>query len=215
MTLDIEFRPNSYFEDLDLKTRLGSKIKGQIRNQLVAEKIDNDFVPPEIFASALSDKHRDMHSAIHPWMMGGEYLPDLKEREVEICRVVLKSTTMDVTSLRACQVDQEIHYRDVDEYGDSEYVLVHKSSSEPLSMKQVIENLDGTSEIHTDSGELNDYGGGGLVKPAVYQQFESGVSPEEISDFVTVHSVFYPNLEQYYEHQKDAWIQEIISANNN
>ena len=43
--------------------------------------------------------------------MGGEYLPDLLPNEVEIARVVLKSTTMDVQSIRARRTKHRIIYR--------------------------------------------------------------------------------------------------------
>lgn len=36
-----------------------------------------------------------------PSWMGGEYLPDSEPGEVEIARIVLQSTTMDVFSIRA------------------------------------------------------------------------------------------------------------------
>ena len=142
-------------------------------------------------------------------MMGGEYLPDLKLNETEICRIVLKSTTMDVISMRAQILDGVINYRVVDEYGEKDYVLKFQKSDIPLTMCQLVENLDQCVEIHKDSCDVNDYGGGGLVKPWVYQQFEFGDSLEDAVDFVTVHSAFYPDLEGYYEHKKPIWFKEM------
>ena len=49
--------------------------------------------------------------------MGGEYLPDQEDGEVEIARIEIDSTTADVTSVYASLTDTEIHYRVVDEYG--------------------------------------------------------------------------------------------------
>ena len=86
---------------------------------------------------------------IHPWMMGGEYLPDLKMSQVEICRIVSKSTTMDVFSIRARKIDQKLHYSVADEYGDNEYRLPQVSSLEPLTMGALIENLDSCIEVST------------------------------------------------------------------
>ncbi len=99
----------------------------------------------------------------------------------------------------------------MDEYDDYEYGLKYETSSQPLTMGQVIENLDTCTQNYGDTGEENDYGGGGLIRPWLFQQFEHGEEPEEISDFVTVHSVFYPHLEDYYENQKLIWIKGYFS----
>ena len=104
--------------------------------------------------------------------------------------------------------DGVINYRVVDEYSENDYVLKFQKSDTPLTMGQLVENIDQSVEIHKDSGNPNDYGGGGLVKPWVYQQFEFGDSLEDAVDFVTVHSVFYPDLERYYEHQKPIWFRK-------
>jgi hypothetical protein len=48
--------------------------------------------------------------------MGGEYLPNLMPNEVEIARVTMTSTTMDVISIRARHTKHKIIYRIVDEY---------------------------------------------------------------------------------------------------
>jgi hypothetical protein len=206
-SFNMEFAPGSYFEDLTLEEKLRSKIKGQIRGEFVQKNIRNQPINPAVFQSELNQDLKSAQSAVHPWMMGGEYLPDLKLNETEICRIVLKSTTMDVTSMRARIDEGIIKYRVVDEYGETDYVLRFQQSDEPLKMSQLVDNIDQCVEIHKDSGDVNDYGGGGLVKPWVYQQFEFGDSLEEAVGFVTVHSAFYPDLERYYEHQKPVWFR--------
>ena len=104
-------------------------------------------------SSEISDPLRIAQGALHPWMMGGEYLPSLIENEVEICRVVLKSTTMDVFSMRAQKQGELIKYRVVDEYGEVDYLLPINESKIPLSMKDLIENLDLCKETLKDTGE--------------------------------------------------------------
>jgi len=74
--------------------------------------------------------------------------------------------------------------------------------------------LDSCIEVSTHTGEESEYGGGGLVRPWLFQQFEYGDSAEEASNFVTVHSVFYPDIEEYYEHQKLIWFQEMKEGAN-
>jgi hypothetical protein len=52
--------------------------------------------------------------------MGGEYLPDRRDTEVEIARINIDSTTSDVTSVYARPGKDRINYRVVDEYqGDT------------------------------------------------------------------------------------------------
>jgi hypothetical protein len=48
--------------------------------------------------------------------MGGEYLPDKVNDEIEIARITLNSTTQDVTSVYASLRENQIYYRVVDEY---------------------------------------------------------------------------------------------------
>jgi len=144
---DLSWRPTNYFQDLTLEQKLGSRIKGQIRGKKVIGDIRDQPVHPELMKSELASDLKDVHGKIHPVMMGGEYLPDLKDLEVEICRVVLESTTMDVTSIRAKKQKDRIIYRVEDEY-DNEYRLPHKSSSKPLTMKQLINNIDKCGEYH-------------------------------------------------------------------
>jgi hypothetical protein len=122
---DLSWRPMSYFEDLTLEQKLGSKIKGQIRGKKVIRDIRDEPVDPQLMKSELASDLKDRHGKIHPVMMGGEYLPDLKDTEVEICRIVLESTTMDVTSIRAKKQKDRVIYRVVGkEYFKNKNVII-------------------------------------------------------------------------------------------
>ena len=206
-SFDPLFRPVSYFENLTLEEKLGSNIKGEIRGKLVSSHIKNEFVPPQLLQSEISESLKIAQGRLHPWMMGGEYLPTLQENEVEICRIVLKSTTMDVFSLRAQQTQGFLSYRVVDEYGDNNYVLPIPKSENTLTLGELINNLDNCKEISIDSGFENDYGGGGLVKPWVFQQFEFGDDENSATDFVNVYSVFYSQIEEIYNEKKIKWFR--------
>tara|TARA_B110000008_G_C16538777_1_gene391383 strand:- start:147 stop:437 length:291 start_codon:yes stop_codon:yes gene_type:complete len=83
MNFDLSFRPRSYFDDLTLEQKLRSNIKGQLRGEMVISKITEEFVPPQLLKSELNYNLRAHQGAIHPWMMGGEYLPKLYPNEVE------------------------------------------------------------------------------------------------------------------------------------
>ena len=210
-SFDMNFAPKSYFEDLTLEEKLESKIKGQIRSEFVQNNIRIKPINPKVFQSELDQDMKSAQSSVHPWMMGGEYLPDLYENETEICRIVLRSTTMDVTSMRVQLIDNKLIYRIVDEYEEYnlEFKLPISSSTAPLTMGQIIENINNCDKVDTATGETNHFGGEGLVRPWVYQQFESGDALEEAVSFVTVHSAFYSELEKYYEDQKTLWYREM------
>ena len=65
-------------------------------------------------------------------MLGKEFLSGLKENEVEIARVIMKSTTQDIISIRAKKRKKDIVYSVEDEYNSEEegfgYKLIQKTS---------------------------------------------------------------------------------------
>ncbi len=66
--------------------------------------------------------------------MGGEYLPDRRDTEVEIARINIDSTTSDVTSVYAKAGKDRIRYRVVDEYnGDTLSEKRTRNSRRPSS----------------------------------------------------------------------------------
>ena len=207
---DLSFRPNDFFHFADHKQKSGAKILGELRRSAAVEGVRTTYYPPELVGRKFHSYLRQKEGRKHPWLMGGEYLPELFEDEVEICRIVLKSSTMDVISFRAQQADKKLEFRVVDEYGDSEYQLPIPTSNTALTMGELITNLNECVELSADSGLENEYGGRGLVRPWLFQQFENEESLDEASDFVTVHSVFYPQLEDYYEEAKKTWYQEML-----
>lgn len=203
MNFDLSFRPKSYFDDLTLEQKLRSNIKGQLRGKMVASTIRNRAVPSPLMRSELDDPLKTEQGRIHPWMMGGEYLPKLLANEVELCRVVLKSTTMDVASFRVRKQKYRFVYRIVDEYSNT-FILKQKTSIRPLSMGEVVEILDTSQMILYDSGEEEV----GMVRPHIVFWKEYGEEKNEVVDFVTVESPFYPELETYYDRQKEIWFDE-------
>ena len=203
---NLNFRPNGYWGPQDLNTFFGARIKGQVRKNLVTSKIETDDVPPVLLESELKQNLKEIQGRFHPWMMGGEYLPDFFNNEIEIGRVVLKSTTMDVCSLRVRKQKSRYVYRIVDEYGSS-FKLPQKTSTNPLTMKQVINILDNSEIFCYDDGEKFD--NAGLVKPHIEFLFEVKEDEDEILDFVTVESPFYHELEEYYEVKKMIWLKDM------
>ncbi len=77
---------------------------------------------------------------IHPHFMGGEYLPDQEDGEVEIARIEIDSTTSDVTSVYARLDGSTIRYRVVDEYGGETLSgPAERESKEPLTLGELEE----------------------------------------------------------------------------
>ena len=191
---ELSFRPRSYWGPQTLATHFGSKIKGELRRLDAVSGVEID-ANPNILGEALSEDERAAVGAIHPWFMGGEYLPDLLRNEVEIARVIYKSTTMDVTSIRARQMRNRITYRIVDEYEFTSYDLNTKSSNKPLTLKQVIDLIEFATE-------------GGLVgEPRELNYLEGGMGAEDIYDFASVDSQFYAELSNWYDESNSEWLE--------
>jgi hypothetical protein len=71
--------------------------------------------------------------------MGGEYLPNRRDTEVEIARINIDSTTSHVTSVYDRPSKDRIYCRVVDEYrGDTLSEKRTRSSKRPLSLGELI-----------------------------------------------------------------------------
>ena len=189
---DLDFRPRSYWGPQSLSAYFGSHITGELRRRAAKNETDSGSdlsVPCE---PSLDSTTRSVQASIHPWLMGGEYLPPLRPEDVEIARITLRSVTMDVFSIRAQRSRDRIYYRLVDEYMEQEpperFVVKPKWSKKPLTMLQVISIIDENGLID-DFRDLN---------------FD-GSNVDEIFDFATASSEFYPNLANYYDAQNESW----------
>ena len=187
----LDFRP-SYFGPEDLKKHFGARVKGELRRQAAIDLAASGGFDEEMMSETLEDDRRRSVGAIHPSLMGGEYLPDFLDGEIEIARVVLQSSTMDVTSIRAQKSEKGFAYRIVDEY-ESELGFDPKTPKVPLSMGELIDIID-EYELVTGPRDLS---------------IEGGATPEELCNFTSVRSVFYPEIEDYYSAANVAWLEEI------
>ncbi len=193
---DLDFRPKSYWGPQDLETHFGARAKGELRRKEGEALLEAGIVDGGILTTSLPNDERQAVGAIHPWLMGGEYLPDFLPNEVEIARVTMKSTTMDVISIRARHTKTRIKYRIVDEYDsfgeEDRYAPCPKTSSRPLTLKQVIGMIDGNELV--DGPRESNYDGGGWC------------GPEEIYDFCTVSSSFYTELACWFDDANIEWL---------
>jgi len=128
--IDLEFRPKTYFRPDRLEKYLLSKVKSAILRKSLKDLFDkgeHDAIFNLASDTKFSDADRKMLESVHPMFMGGNYLPDTENGEVEIARISIRSTTFDVTCVYAKPVEGLIHYRVVDEYGGE--TLRHKTET--------------------------------------------------------------------------------------
>ena len=112
--IDLSFRPSAKLFPLLL-----SRVKGTARRQELIQAMEEERLedlPEQFLQSALSHEERSASAALHPALMGGEYLPDFLKDEVEVARIELASTTADVISVRMRPTKKGLVYRVVDEY---------------------------------------------------------------------------------------------------
>jgi len=133
--IDINYRPATYFRPQRLEEYLLSKVKGAV----LKRKLKALFVEGKHNEAAALIGEIDLTSkvleSIHPKFMGGNYLPDNDDGEVEIARIRIASTTYDVTCVYAKAEDGVIHYRVVDEYGgETVEGISEMQSTQPLTL---------------------------------------------------------------------------------
>lgn len=150
-------------------------------------------------------------SKVDPQALGGLYLPELADNEVEIASISLDSTTGDVISVLARFEEDNYHYRVVDEY-ESEFIIKPEYSPMPLSMGELIELID-TVKMMVDEPPLV-----GLTSCFRNRHLVGidEVSEEEVLaliDFVHVRSDYYSQLEAWYIDEAREWAKTIAMHN--
>ena len=203
--INYAFRPKSYWADVDLLAAILRNVAGENRRRMIrdywaAGKLDE--LDPALLAEEVDEDTRQLLGQIHPSFMGGEYLPGYRPGEVEIARISLQSTTGDVFSLRARPLSKRIGYRVVDEY-QSKYSLPIKTSKKPLTLAEVIRQLDeGTGEGVEGDGGLS-------LGPNIGNAGDGDF--EGLRHFTTISSPFYPGLEGHFEHVFEEWVATSVA----
>jgi hypothetical protein len=173
-----------------------STIKGEERRKDVQKILESGCInelQEWLTSSAITDEERSIMERVHPRFMGGEYLPDLKPGEVEIARIVMQSTLQDVISFRAQLTDKSIRYSIVADYDhEAHFDCEPQESTEPLTMGEMISMID-----HM-----------GFIDEHRYFHVEDGNDPEDMVDFFSVFSAFYPELSAYFEKEALEWVEE-------
>lgn len=201
--IDFDFRPASYWDPPDAESAVVGNIKGQLRREMVRDFLRGKAAPElgaledQYLDDEVDDDFRQSLGRIHPHFLGGEFLPPYLPGEVEIARVVLQSTTLDVHSLRARRRGGRTWYRMVDEY-DGVWTLRQKTSRRPLSFGQLVDLLIRAKE---EDGLAGDY-------PTVIMDYnvDEGADPEQMASFVSMESVCYPQLARWWEDRAAEWL---------
>lgn len=221
---DFSFRPASYWPDAPSAEALLSRIPGTQRRDIASRALQGEELPrlggDELYREAmefvleekLTDDELESWGRIHPSLMGGEYLPELHEGEVEIARIELRSTTGDVVQVLARPAAAGFsQYRVVDEYWDegSRYAVTPESSGRPLTFGELVELID-TVEQADEGHKYQDprFNVGHDDRYRDLNYYEGEIEAEELLDFVSVGSVFYPALGAYYNERASAWVEE-------
>jgi hypothetical protein len=181
--IDLAFRPKGYFWPLGVEKHLLTHIKGAARRAMLERLIEEGRfgeIPAALAKTRLTDEERAEIGRIHPRLMGGEYLPDMSDDEVEIARIEIASTTFDVTSVYARRKpDGRIQYRVVDEYdGGTLTGKKQRVAAKPLTL-----------------GELESFFlGSWRLLEVLQMNFDGDV--EAMLDFFVGRSEFYPDFDQ-------------------
>lgn len=146
------YRPRDYFGRLDQEAELFTTVKGSVRRSAISRALEQGVVsevPEYLKQAALDEGVREAWGSIHPEFLGGEYLADALDGELEMARITIRSTTSDVISVYARLVGKRIAYRVVDEYGgETLQGRARRTSMRPLTMGQLIEFFIGGWDLY-------------------------------------------------------------------
>lgn len=196
-TWNFNHRPASYWH---VPEAILANVKGARRRHAIQEAIVTGTVgnlPAKLLADDLPTDLRRLLGALHPSFMGGEYLPDANEHEVEIARITLPETvTCDVISIRARPARAGIAYRIVDEYETAFRCRLGRTKL-PLTFRQLVRLIDTAADV------TNAYRGlvVGLWDYSVERCGQEAA--ERLKAVVT--SEFYPELQQWYACVAEQW----------
>jgi hypothetical protein len=110
--IDPNFRPDDYFRPIGLQRYLISQVKGatvRTRVERLLGKTRLEELDALLGDTGVPDDIVKGLKSAHPSFMGGNYLPDLEEGEVEVARIEIASTTADVRHSRTTKTARDIY----------------------------------------------------------------------------------------------------------
>ena len=114
-----------------------------------------------------------------------------------------------IAHLMTCFFEGKYHYKLVVDDNEHVYKMKHKESVEPLTFRQVIDNIDSailTYQDETDYEELPV----GVMESQLVNNFRPDLEKEEVLKSFDIGSNFYP-LEEYYKAKKETWFKHLIN----
>jgi hypothetical protein len=137
-------------------------------------------------AAGISAADRKALASVHPMVMGGNFLPDTQDGEVEIERVSIEPTTCDVSCVYARPDADAIHHRVVDEYGGRTLQgTTQARTEEPMTLGEFADFVLGARPL-LDVPEIN---------------FDDDVDAS--LDFFAAECEFYPDFDRRCRHRRD------------
>jgi hypothetical protein len=199
---DMDYRPESYW---GCSQEGFTNIKGEVRRKVLFDAIetcDVAVLSGSLLSDELSDRERRYVGSLHPMFMGGEYLPGYRTNELEIARASLESVTWDVVSIRARLLDNgRIAYRVEDEY-ETKFSWLPATSAQPLTMGELISLIDSVGR----EGEPDAVPGlTSYFRDYNYRYDNTLESLETYVHFVHVSSLYYHELQRWYEEEAYEW----------
>jgi hypothetical protein len=211
---DLDFRPPTYWPDLPNEQTVLAQVKGTVRQEIARQLLEGEHAPTAedldfVLDEQLDDEAREQWGRLDPQMLGGEFLPDYLEGEVEIARIVLASVTGDVFQLRARRDSGLICYRIVDEYEDQRgpdetYLLTPSSSRAPLSLRELIwlvSTMRFPGGLSVDDAQSDI----GLIETVLRRNLDGRADAEEMRVFFSGSSAFYRQFADYVRARMEHW----------
>jgi len=199
--LDLNFRPQTYFWPLNERSHVVSAIKGAERRpyvELMMAEAREAELPRILLQPSLRPDELQASIAMHPSFMGGEYLPDRNDEEIEIARITIASTTQDVTCIYASRAGDDITYRAVDEYDDMTLTEARTRTSRlPLTVSEL-------ADFFLQAWDLFSI---------LDMNFDSdGRRADEVRAFFWGSSEFYPGFNALIAHRVEEWLEPQFAA---
>jgi hypothetical protein len=200
-SIDLSYRPKSYFWADTMGVHLPSQIKGAQRKSLyeasvAQDEIDelNDFLAKP----SLSSIERELVGKLHLSFLGGEFLPDKVKREVEIARITLNSTTRDVISFCVRPRKNGIFYRVIDEY-DGECL-----NEKTTTVRKVPMTLGQMTDFFLQAWSLPET----LEMNFGYRLFDSDFDLDDVRIFILeASSSFYSQFGKLVDLRVEEWLE--------
>ena len=114
-----------------------------------------------------------------------------------------------IAHLMTCYFEGKYHYKLVVDEEEYVYKMKHHESLEPLTFKQVIENIDSAILTHRGGTEYEELPLG-VMESQLVKNFSSDLEKEEVLNSFDIGSNFYP-LEDYYKAKKETWFKHLVN----